>query len=277
MERKYYLRGLGLGIAVTAVIMGILTSRDKTMTDKEIIARAKELGMVENTVLSDMNEEEETEPEITSAKPETVSDQAKTDKENDPDSVGDMSASETALQDRGTEDREEGTGKSDGIDQSQGESENPEGADKSQGGSGNPDGADNKQSGSGNFDSTEQSSGDTSKTGAGAAQEGSEESDNADRPQTGAQGSTSSVTVKTITISPGDGSHTVARKLAEAGIVSSADTFDEFLCQYGYDKKLRTGTFSIPTDAGDEQIARIVLELPNRRNRWCMRNRRFYD
>ena len=59
MERKYYLRGLGLGIAVTAAIMGIMTSREKTMTDQEIIARAKELGMVENTVLSDMNEEAE--------------------------------------------------------------------------------------------------------------------------------------------------------------------------------------------------------------------------
>ena len=67
-----------------------------------------------------------------------------------------------------------------------------------------------------------------------------------------------SATVKTITISHGDGSYTVARKLADVGVVTSADSFDTFLCQNGYDKRLRTGTFSIPADASDEQIARIV-------------------
>lgn len=51
---KFYLRGLGIGILVTAVIMGIASSRKRQMTDEEIKARAKELGMVENMVLSDM-------------------------------------------------------------------------------------------------------------------------------------------------------------------------------------------------------------------------------
>ena len=48
MELKYYLRGLGLGIVVTAIIMGIVSSRSSAMTDDEIIARAKQLGMTEN-------------------------------------------------------------------------------------------------------------------------------------------------------------------------------------------------------------------------------------
>ena len=56
MERRYYLRGLGVGIAVTAVIMGVMTSRDAKMTDREVIARAKELGMVESTVLLGMGQ-----------------------------------------------------------------------------------------------------------------------------------------------------------------------------------------------------------------------------
>lgn len=51
---KFYLRGLGIGILVTAVIMGIASSHKRQMTDEEIKARAKELGMVENMVLSDM-------------------------------------------------------------------------------------------------------------------------------------------------------------------------------------------------------------------------------
>ena len=70
-----------------------------------------------------------------------------------------------------------------------------------------------------------------------------------------------SATVKVITINSGDSSYTVAKKLENAGVVTSASTFDTFLCQNGYDKKLRTGNFSIPADASDEQIARIVTGL----------------
>lgn len=61
-----------------------------------------------------------------------------------------------------------------------------------------------------------------------------------------------------MTIASGDGSYTVAKKLADAGAVSSAEAYDDFLCANGYDKKLRPGTFKIPTGANDEQIARIV-------------------
>lgn len=52
MEKKYYFRGLGLGIIVTAVIMGIALSgggKTSEMTDDEVIARARELGMTEDT------------------------------------------------------------------------------------------------------------------------------------------------------------------------------------------------------------------------------------
>ena len=37
MERKYYLRGLGIGIVMTAIIMGIALSGNHKMTDEEII------------------------------------------------------------------------------------------------------------------------------------------------------------------------------------------------------------------------------------------------
>ncbi len=56
MGLKYYLRGLGVGIVVTALIMGIaagVNSKEK-LSDSEIRERAKELGMVEeSTVLAD--------------------------------------------------------------------------------------------------------------------------------------------------------------------------------------------------------------------------------
>ena len=47
MKLKYYLRGLGIGIIVTTVILMIsFSGRSESLTDDEIIARAKQLGMV---------------------------------------------------------------------------------------------------------------------------------------------------------------------------------------------------------------------------------------
>ena len=45
-----YLRGLGLGMIVTALVLSFgIKSENKTMTDAEVRARAKELGMVEES------------------------------------------------------------------------------------------------------------------------------------------------------------------------------------------------------------------------------------
>lgn len=54
MKLKYYLRGLGIGILVTALIMGISFDSYRQMSDEEVKARAKELGMVESTTLSNI-------------------------------------------------------------------------------------------------------------------------------------------------------------------------------------------------------------------------------
>lgn len=56
MKLKYYLRGLGIGVIVTALLMGIaLSGRKETLSDDEIRQRALELGMSDDTVvLSDV-------------------------------------------------------------------------------------------------------------------------------------------------------------------------------------------------------------------------------
>ncbi|MBD5445390.1 MAG: endolytic transglycosylase MltG, partial [Lachnospiraceae bacterium] len=56
----------------------------------------------------------------------------------------------------------------------------------------------------------------------------------------------------------GDGSYTVSKKLADVGAIVSAGDFDTFLCNNGYDKKIRTGTYTIPANASEEQMARII-------------------
>lgn len=221
MERKYYLRGLGIGIAVTAIIMGIVQSGGRTMTDKEIIARAKELGMVENTVLSDTIDEN-------------------TEKENTDENAADDSAVKDQSQDKTPQD----SAKVDDAVQTAGDNVSADETDaqkdtddaETESGADRPDDADATP------DSTED-----------VEAESEEEEESADANEI-----ITSAAIKTITVNSGDGSYTVAKKLADVGVVTSAETFDTFLCQNGYDKRLRTGTFSIPADASDEQIARIV-------------------
>lgn len=239
MERKYYLRGLGIGIVVTAIIMGIALSGDKAMTDEEIISRAKKLGMVENTVLAGSGD----------------------DSAQDADAEGSDIVGEEQPKDQKSA---SGQGADvDGVDSDDG---SDAAADSS--GEARTDGQE-ADSAAGN-EEEQQEPEETEKQTAPAHEEepaGTGDTEPADESQTDGSRSDrvedvreviTSATVKTITISHGDGSYTVARKLADVGVVTSADSFDTFLCQNGYDKRLRTGTFSIPADASDEQIARIV-------------------
>lgn len=71
MKLKYYLRGLGVGIVVTAVILTIANHLGNKMSDEDIIKRAAKLGMVmkEDESLFPPTEPETTTPEPTSPLP----------------------------------------------------------------------------------------------------------------------------------------------------------------------------------------------------------------
>ena len=66
MKFKYYLRGLGIGILISTIILSISFAMKKNdLSDDEIIARAKELGMVmEDTGKDTIPKATETEDEI---------------------------------------------------------------------------------------------------------------------------------------------------------------------------------------------------------------------
>ena len=50
MKRKYYMRGLGIGVIVTAILFTLVFPKNKQeMTEAEIIAKAKELGYVKKS------------------------------------------------------------------------------------------------------------------------------------------------------------------------------------------------------------------------------------
>lgn len=223
MERKYYLRGLGLGIIITAIIMGFAGKGKPAMTDEEIMQRAKELGMIENTMLAEPVQE--TAPADTAkasdektVNTETESDTAKTADTDAKTDTAKPSDAETKLDTAKASDIE---AKTDTVKASDSETKSD---------TAKPTDAEAKA------DTTESSDTETN-------------TDTTKPSATGAQ---------SITIVNGDSSVSVAAKLEQAGLISSASSYDSYLCSNGYDKKIRPGDYSIPADAGDEEIARII-------------------
>ena len=66
MKFKYFLRGLGVGIIFASIVCltAYQGNAKKEITDEEIIRRAKELGMIENTVLTDLESSTEVKESI---------------------------------------------------------------------------------------------------------------------------------------------------------------------------------------------------------------------
>ena len=66
-----------------------------------------------------------------------------------------------------------------------------------------------------------------------------------------------------IEVRPGDGSYAVAQAVQSAGLVDDAGAFDRFLCQNGYDKKICTGSHTIPAGSSEAEIAAILCKKGN--------------
>jgi len=61
-----------------------------------------------------------------------------------------------------------------------------------------------------------------------------------------------------ITVSAGDAASTIADKLFAAGLIMDRPAFLEVVMTQGADSKLKTGTFTIPMGAGNEEIIAIL-------------------
>lgn len=242
MEKKYYFRGLGLGIIVTALIMGIALSHGgkKEMTDAEVIAKAKELGMIENTTLLEpADTDEDQEGTLPDAEKEPAKEPVKKDvavAQPKDDAVEKPKEGDEALP---VEGGKETAGQEQPADRAEGESqENPAAQEETT----SKNTTQNKKSQTGTNEMTKQ--------------------DEDTGQKAPAETESSGQKAASVTIVSGDGSYTVAKKLEEAGVVFSASDYDNYLCQNGYDKRLRTGTFQIPAGASNEQIAKIVTSQP---------------
>ncbi len=179
MNLKYYLRGLGIGIVVAAILMGVATRGNESMTDAEIKERAAQLGMVEQKVLADISNERTTTEVPATPEPDVTLQEAPTEAPQGETTV--------APQEEPTE---------------------------------------------------------------------APQSEVTTEPQTPRQEGDAETIF--LTISRGESSWTVSKKLVELGLVEDAAAFDRFLSQGGYDKSINIGDFEIAKDATYEEIAEII-------------------
>ena len=234
MRMRYYLRGLGIGIVVTALLMGFTKGGQKeTLTDAEIVERAKSLGMVESSVLSaDLGDKEDI-----SVNGISEADQQEVMPETEPETADNTEQTEPETTDNTEQSKPETT---DNTEQSK-----PETAD------------DAEQSKPETADDTEQTEPETANNTEQSKPDKETEADNPEKVGT--------VTGNryVVTIYSGDGSRTVANRLEEMGVIEDAAEFDRYLCQNGYDKRLTTGNHEINAGADEKEIAEALVKRVN--------------
>ena len=206
MKLKPYLRGLGIGMIVTALILhfSMKNANSSEMTDSEIKARAAELGMIENTVLSN-----------TVSQQSVSVDFSEIIEGDDTASVMAEPSEEPVIE------------PSDDVVVAP--SEEPS-AEPSASPSLEPSPAPSATPSPSVTPSVVSSPADT------------------DTP----------VNYVTVTVVSGDSSYAVAKKVYDAGLVTSTALFDQYLCANGYDRFISVGQHRIPVDATDEEIAKIL-------------------
>ena len=214
MKRKFYLRGLGIGILVTAVIMGIASGRKRDMTDEEIRERARELGMVESVVLSNL---------------ETASPSAGSAAPSQPPVIPETSPEVTPSEETPSEETPMGSPEASPEESPSGET--PMGSPEAS--------PEETPSGETPMSSPEASPAET-------------------LPEETPETTAAPDGTVWITIRSGQSSAAVSRLLEEAGLVGSASAYDKYLCENGYDNRIRSGTHEIPAGAGEEEIALII-------------------
>ena len=257
MKLKYYLRGMGIGIILTAIVMGFaLGGRKATISDAEVIRRAKELGMIEAGT-----------GVLTQTSGEAGQNNDKTD----------TSTSDTPLGKTGEKIPEEVNQEVTGTDQSvpemdgdaqegqdpqteEGSSETESSDDDARGAAEQEVKTTDTASADNNAESTAHSSEDSS-TDLTSNSSTSESTESAAAATTSeaVTGSVNAAT-KTITIPGGLGSEGVAAILAREGIIDDAGSFNAYLVDRKIDRIIRSGVKTIPAGANYEQIADIITK-----------------
>lgn len=222
MKLKYYLRGLGIGIAVTALLMGYSgqSGQNPTASDKvQSASEKKTLKEAETQTMTDALESETKQMTVT----QMMTEENPTSEQTEELSSEEAELSSEDLAEQNHENiQEKASAMQDEAEQMKAESEQM----KSE--------VNELQSEQEELKSS--------------AELSSEPADmTTKRPVS-------------IVVSRGDGSGTVARKLELAGIVENASEFDAYLMQHGYDKKITVGTHTVIPGSSWNEIAKKITE-----------------
>ena len=242
MNLKSYVRGIGIGVAATALILHFSGSgNDTEMTDAQIRARAAELGMVEKMTLADAQGEKPTAPPRTE-EPTAVptEDEAVTPAESTPGQEAEVTSTPEATATPTPEPT--ATPKPTATP-------TPEPT------------ATPKPTATPTPEPTATPTPEPTATPKPTA---TPTPTMAAAPANAKPGYAINTEAATVTVRSGDGSQTVARRMADAGIVTSAKELDDFLCTHGYDRKICTGAHVIPAGASFDEIGKIITTRKDR-------------
>lgn len=231
MNLKYYLRGLGIGIAVTAIILGVGRGKE-TLSDAEIKQRAAQLGMVEASGLLTEREEPAKEPEADKEPVETK--EPTVEPTEEPSKEPEVTPE--------PEDTEEPTEEPEVTPEPE-ETEEP---------TAEPTEAPTKEP-EATKEPTPEPTEDLTPEPTEEPSVEPEEAKETEEPDLSEE-------LCIISVNPGDGSLTVCKRLEEAGLITSATAYDSYMNEKGYDKKLQVGTFKIPKGTEPEEIALILMK-----------------
>ncbi len=219
MKLRYYLRGLGIGMLVTALVLILSGNTGAGMSDEAVKQRAAQLGMVEKdkSVLEDMR-------------------------------GGEASAEDT--------DREAASVSGDAEDSMvSGEGEAAEQTDEA--GSGQDEEAVSVPGGEAADVQENEQTPVQSEEQALAEEIEQRAEEVAERGKEVAENSVP-VEIVTFTVQQGDTSISVARRAQEMGLVESAADFDVFLCQNGYERRIAIGSYEITVGMTEKEIADLL-------------------
>ena len=287
-KQRYYMRGIGVGILVCALIL--IISRINTpadISDEEIVSRARALGMVDPGDLS-LSAAEDLESNNGS---DASGDQTGTDTSADPtlnangtgtsaDQTGNAGGTDNSAEQTESADGSDASGDQEGTDTSADPTENANGTDAFADQTVNANGTDDPSDQAGNADVTDASS---DQTGNANAQSGdqtdtsADQTDNANGTDTSADqtgtgnGTDTSAgqngggetvpndnSYAVLVVERGNSSDVVARRLESLGVISDAVDFDKYLVNNGYAGRISVGTFQIQYGSDYDLIARTI-------------------
>lgn len=208
MKFKYMIRGLGLGVIITAAVLG---AYNRNAVADARVAVLKDYGLDGESPLEEETSTAEEASAAESTEPVIMRDD---EKEAEIESVLDA-AKDAENSDNGASDGEGLNGDAANGEISDGEPSNEEPS-------------------NGNISDSQASDA------APSEQETPEQDSSAVVVVPSDEEEASGETVE-IVIESGDDSGTVSRKLQNAGVIQNASEFDAFLMQHGYDKKISTG------------------------------------